>query len=120
MLFKVLWNIFLWKQGNTILVDTPGIGGSGEVTNKLMDYLPNAVSFVFVINVVSAGGMQRDRVNIYCLPKLYMYQTVFIWIFFLSDVKCALILIMQYFPSEIITFYNGNQMGFITKNSLWK
>lgn len=77
MLFKVLWNIFLCKQGNTILVDTPGIGGSGEVTNKLMDYLPNAVSFVFVINVVSAGGMQRDRVNIYCLSKLYMYQTNF-------------------------------------------
>lgn len=29
--------------------------------------------------------------------------------------KCALILIMQYFPSEKYTFYNGNQMGFITK-----
>lgn len=42
-------------------MDTPGIGGSGEVTKKLMDYLPNAVSFVFVINVGSAGGMQNDR-----------------------------------------------------------
>lgn len=29
-----------------------------------MDYLPNAVSFIFVINVNSAGGMQTDRVNI--------------------------------------------------------
>lgn len=48
-------------QGNTILVDTPGIGGSGEVTQKLLDYLPNAVSFIFVINVGSAGGMQNDR-----------------------------------------------------------
>lgn len=48
-------------QGNTILVDTPGIGGSGAVTQKLMDYLPNAVSFIFVINVGSAGGMQNDR-----------------------------------------------------------
>lgn len=48
-------------KGNTILVDTPGIGGSGEVTKKLMDYLPNAVSFIFVINVGSAGGMQNDR-----------------------------------------------------------
>lgn len=43
-------------------MDTPGIGGSGEVSQKLMDYLPNALSFVFVINVQSAGGMQRDRV----------------------------------------------------------
>lgn len=54
----------LYQQGNTILVDTPGIGGSGEVTQKLMDYLPNAVSFIFVINVGSAGGMQNDRVSI--------------------------------------------------------
>lgn len=45
-------------------MDTPGIGGSGEVTKKLMDYLPSAVSFVFVINVGSAGGLQTDRVNI--------------------------------------------------------
>lgn len=49
-------------QGNTIIVDTPGIGGSGNVTDKLMDYLPNALSFIFVINAGSAGGMQNDRV----------------------------------------------------------
>lgn len=51
-----------------ILVDTPGIGGSGKVTQKLMEYLPNAVSFIFVINVASAGGMQSDRV-------IYRYRT---------------------------------------------
>lgn len=45
-------------------MDTPGIGGSGEVTPKLMDYLPCAVSFIFVINIGSAGGLQTDRVNI--------------------------------------------------------
>nr|XP_022312442.1 uncharacterized protein LOC111117580 isoform X6 [Crassostrea virginica] len=50
------------KDG-VILVDTPGIGGSGEVSDKVMEYLPNAVSFVFVINVGSAGGMQKDREN---------------------------------------------------------
>lgn len=49
-------------QDNTIIVDTPGIGGSGLVTEKLMEYLPNALSFIFVINVGSAGGMQKDRV----------------------------------------------------------
>lgn len=48
-------------MGNVILVDTPGIGGSGKVTQKLMEYLPNALSFIFVINVASAGGMQSDR-----------------------------------------------------------
>lgn len=50
-------------QGNTIIVDTPGIGGSGNVSEKLMEYLPNALSFIFVINAGSAGGMQNDRVN---------------------------------------------------------
>lgn len=48
-------------EGNTILVDTPGIGGSGEVTHKLKEYLPNALCFIFVINASSAGGMQEDR-----------------------------------------------------------
>ena len=47
-------------------MDTPGIGIAGEVSQKLMDYLPNGLSFVFVINVANAGGMQRDSVyNIY-------------------------------------------------------
>ncbi|XP_062596538.1 uncharacterized protein in xynA 3'region-like, partial [Saccostrea cucullata] len=48
-------------KGNTIIVDTPGIGGSGEVSKKVMEYLPYAVSFIFVVNVGSAGGMQKDR-----------------------------------------------------------
>lgn len=50
-----------------ILVDTPGIGGSGNVTDKLIEYLPNALLFIFVINAGSAGGMQNDRVNILLL-----------------------------------------------------
>lgn len=55
-------------------MDTPGIGGSGEVTQKLIDYLPSAISFIFVINVGSAGGLQTDRVNIiitYVIGKGY-------------------------------------------------
>lgn len=53
-------------EDNMILVDTPGIGGSGNVTNKLVtnkliEYLPNALIFIFVINAGSAGGMQNDR-----------------------------------------------------------
>lgn len=46
-------------------MDTPGIGGTGDITPKLMEYLPNAVSFIFVINIDSAGGMQSDRVCIH-------------------------------------------------------
>lgn len=52
------------QQGNTILVDTPGIGGSGTFKERLMEYLPNAVCFIFVIDVLKGGGLQDDRVNI--------------------------------------------------------
>ena len=61
MFFFIYICCFLLK-GDTMIVDTPGIGGSEEATQKLMEYLPNALSFVFVINVASAGGMQKDRV----------------------------------------------------------
>lgn len=54
----------LLQQGNTILVDTPGFGGAIEFKKKLMEYLPNAVSLIFVISVERAGGLQDDRVNI--------------------------------------------------------
>lgn len=62
--WRVINITFSSYQDDAVLVDTPGIGGSGEVTEKLMEYLPNAVSFIFVINVGSAGGMQNDRVCI--------------------------------------------------------
>ena len=29
------------------------------------DYLPEAFSFIYVINSTNAGGVQRDRVSIY-------------------------------------------------------
>lgn len=60
---KIFKNLSL-QQGNTILVDTPGIGGTMEFTQKVKEYLPNALSFIFVISVERAGGMQNDRVNI--------------------------------------------------------
>lgn len=44
-------------------MDTPGIGGSKEVTQRLMEYLPNAVSFIFVIDLSKAGGMQIKKAS---------------------------------------------------------
>ncbi|XP_061190310.1 transmembrane GTPase fzo-1-like [Saccostrea echinata] len=52
---------FPFLKGNTLIVDTPGIGGSRELSDKMMKYLPNAVAFIFVSNVANAGGVQRDR-----------------------------------------------------------
>lgn len=51
-------------QGNVIIVDTPGFGDQEQkdVADKMLSYLPNALSFVFVLNVSNAGGIQDDRV----------------------------------------------------------
>lgn len=55
-------NQWLFWKDDVILVDTPGIGGSKDLSQKLKDYLPNALSFIFVIDVSHAGGMQDDKV----------------------------------------------------------
>lgn len=57
----------LYFEGNVAIVDTPGIGDEDqkEVAQKMIDYLPNALAFVFVINVAAAGGLQKDRVTTY-------------------------------------------------------
>ena len=56
-------------QHNTIIVDTPGIGESNEMTDKLLQYLPKAVAFIYVINSSNAGGVQSDRVMKTVLTK---------------------------------------------------
>lgn len=51
-------------------MDTPGLGDDDQkdFAEMMMDYLPNALVFVFVINVAAAGGLQKDRVsNFYIL-----------------------------------------------------
>lgn len=56
-------------KGNVIIVDTPGTGdfGQEQVAKKMRSYLPNALAFVFVVNVPNAGGLQDDRVYIMVL-----------------------------------------------------
>uniref|UniRef100_A0A8W8P2U5 Dynamin N-terminal domain-containing protein n=1 Tax=Magallana gigas TaxID=29159 RepID=A0A8W8P2U5_MAGGI len=51
-------------QGNVMIVDTPGFGDQEQqgVAEKMMSYLPNALAFIFVLNVSNAGGVQDDRV----------------------------------------------------------
>ena len=51
-------------MGNIIIVDTPGIGDRDQesVAKLMMDYIPKALAFVFVLNVANAGGIQQDRV----------------------------------------------------------
>lgn len=44
------------------MVDTPGVGVREEMTTKLLDYMQEAVAFIYVINTPTAGGVQKDRV----------------------------------------------------------
>lgn len=48
-----------------VIVDTPGIGDKEQenVAQIMMEYLPNALAFVFVLNLQSAGGLQDDRIK---------------------------------------------------------
>lgn len=47
-----------------MIVDTPGCGDleREKVADMMMSYLPNALAFIFVVNVSNAGGIQDDRV----------------------------------------------------------
>ena len=46
-----------------MIVDSPGIGESRQMTQMVKDYFPTAFSFIYVINSANAGGLQPDRVG---------------------------------------------------------
>lgn len=56
------FNPLLIFKENASIVDTPGIGESREMTAKLLDYLSEAVAFIYVINTTNGGGVQNDKV----------------------------------------------------------
>lgn len=64
----IYWPVPMLKEHATI-VDTPGVGESDEMTTKLLDYLSEAVAFIYVINTTNAGGVQDDR-----LVKIFKKQ----------------------------------------------
>lgn len=74
MILKHMCCIVCVLQGKITIVDTPGLGDidQQDVAKRMMDYLPNALAFVFVINVPAAGGLQKDRVKtISCFTSFY-------------------------------------------------
>lgn len=56
---------FLFNQGNTVIVDTPGILSMDhpELTARVFEFLPRAVAFIYIINASNAGGLEKDRVG---------------------------------------------------------
>ena len=52
-----------------VIVDSPGVGESEIMDDIVVNYLPNAFAFIYVINSGNAGGVQKDRVSV-CLFML--------------------------------------------------
>ena len=50
-------------QQGIVIVDSPGVGESCIMDDIVKEYLPEAFAFIYVINSVNAGGIQRDRVR---------------------------------------------------------
>ena len=48
-----------------MIVDSPGIGESDVMSEFVLNYLPRAFCFMYVINSYNAGGIQSDRVRAY-------------------------------------------------------
>ncbi|VDI39649.1 Hypothetical predicted protein [Mytilus galloprovincialis] len=50
-------------KGNTVIVDTPGIGTTAnpELNARLFEFLPRAVAFIYIIDSSRAGGLENDR-----------------------------------------------------------
>ena len=46
-----------------MIVDRPGVGESDIMDEIVLNYLPNAFAFIYVINSSNAGGVQTDRVS---------------------------------------------------------
>ena len=47
-----------------MIVDSPGVGESEDMSELVLNYLPHAFCFMYVINSVNAGGIQGDRVSL--------------------------------------------------------
>ena len=51
-------------QKGVVIIDSPGIGESDIMDEMVKQYLPQAFAFIYVVNTINAGGVQKDRVSI--------------------------------------------------------
>lgn len=63
-------------------MDTPGIGDidQEDAAKNMMEYLPNALIVVFVLNVAATGGIQKDRVFTICYLKSFCILIHFVYV----------------------------------------
>ena len=46
-----------------MIVDSPGVGESDVMSSFVLNYLPRAFCFMYVLSASNAGGIQHDRVR---------------------------------------------------------
>ncbi|XP_048761133.2 uncharacterized protein LOC125670176 isoform X2 [Ostrea edulis] len=56
-------------KSGLLIVDSPGIADTGEMTDIVLDYLIKACAFIYIINSENAGGVAPDRLQ-YLLKKV--------------------------------------------------
>ena len=64
MLTRLLTSFILCSelQKGIVIIDSPGVGESREMDEMVVNYLPKAFAFIYVINSYDAGGIQ-ERVS---------------------------------------------------------
>ena len=60
---RITFQFSIFKKG-VVIIDSPGIGESEILDEIVKQYLPQAFAFIYVINSVNAGGIQKGRVSI--------------------------------------------------------
>ena len=62
-------SLYLYKflfplQTGLLIVDSPGIADTQEMTDIVLDYLMEACAFIYIINSANAGGVAPERVGL--------------------------------------------------------
>ena len=57
--------ILNYFQKGLVIIDSPGVGESDEMDEIVIQYLPQAFAFIYVIDCTNAGGIQKGRVSTY-------------------------------------------------------
>jgi predicted GTPase len=50
-------------MGGLYLIDSPGVGESELMTQRVTAYMKEAVTFIYIINTTAAGGMTEGRLE---------------------------------------------------------
>ena len=50
-------------QNGIVIIDSPGVGESEIMDEIVTEYLPRAFAFIYTINCLNGGGVQKDRVS---------------------------------------------------------